>query len=167
MRLPLHSDRPEHVDVNLNERVEMVRDREADGSVEDGSREVVRVEEETEDVCDEYEQEEDAQGGAREEAYGEDDSDDVGVEEDELDIGLDYLNVKESDVGIDIPLPNMVGGVADRENLRKEQEEDDTLSRVREWTNKAEKGYAWEDGLLIHTMSEFQQALSRSCRSLS
>ena len=57
----------------------MVRDREADGSVEDGSGEVVRVEEETEDVCDEYEQEEDAQGGAREEAYGEDDSDDVGV----------------------------------------------------------------------------------------
>ena len=144
-----HSDRPEPM---VNEWVEMVRDREADGSVEDGSREVVRVEEETEDVCDEYEQEEDAQGGAREEAYGEDDSDDVGVEEDELDIGLDYLNVKESDVGIEIPLPNMVGGVADREHLRKEQEEDETLSRVREWANKAEKGYAWEDGLLIHTM---------------
>ena len=56
-----HSDRPEPMDVEL---VEMVRDREADGSVEDGSREVVRVEEETEDVCDEYEQEEDAQEGA-------------------------------------------------------------------------------------------------------
>ena len=40
------------MDVNLNERIEMVRDREADGSVEDRSREVVRVEEET-DVCEE------------------------------------------------------------------------------------------------------------------
>ena len=60
--------------------------------------------------------------------------------------------MKESDVGIEIPLPNMVGRVADRENLRKEPEEDETLSRVREWANKAEKGNSWEDGLLIHTM---------------
>ena len=46
MRLIKQSDRPEPMDVNLNEWVEMVRDREADGSIEDGSREVVHVEEE-------------------------------------------------------------------------------------------------------------------------
>ena len=45
-----HSDRPEPMDVNLNDWVEMVRDREADGSVEDGSREVVRIEEESNKV---------------------------------------------------------------------------------------------------------------------
>ena len=47
-----------------------------------------------------------------------DDSDDVNVAEEGLDMVVNGLDAK-GENGIEIPLPVMVGGVEDREKLRK------------------------------------------------
>ena len=49
----------------------------------------------------------------------------------------------------DIPLPRL--GVADKDSLSKEQEADPTLKAQRLLASKEEKGYSFEQGVLVHT----------------
>ena len=70
--------------------------------------------------------------------------------EDELEFRVDGLQDEEADTKIQTPLPDHVGGVEDREIFKKEQREDKTLSKLTAWANDNEKGFAWDDGLLVN-----------------
>ena len=70
--------------------------------------------------------------------------------EDELEFRVDGLHDEEADTKIQTPLPDLVGGVEDKEIFKKEQREDKTLSKLMAWANANEKGFAWDDGLLVN-----------------
>ena len=75
---------------------------------------------------------------------------DIDMAKYELENNVDDLD-KEGKTELQIPLPNIVGGEQDRENLR-EQIEDKTLSKWGGWANDSGKGFAWDDGLLVNYM---------------
>ena len=52
----------------------------------------------------------------------------------------------------DIPLPDIVGGVEEKTQLIEEQSKDESLKQLRDWAKKGERGYAFDDGLLVHTL---------------
>ena len=83
-----------------------------------GDREVVRDEEECQD-CDKESDvdDEEAQEGERDEEYGQES--DVDVAEDELEFRVDGLHDEEADTKIQTPLPDLVGGVEDKEIFRR------------------------------------------------
>ena len=114
-----------------------------------GDREVVRDEEECQDGGKESDvDDEEAQEGEQDEEYGQES--DVDMAEDELEFRVDGLQDEEADTKIQTPLPDLVGGVEDREIFKKEQGEDKTLSKLMAWANDNEKGFAWDDGLLVN-----------------
>ena len=85
-----------------------------------GDREVVQDEEECQDGGKESDvDDEEAQEGERDEEYGQES--DVDVAEDEVEFRVDGLHDEEADTKIQTPLPDLVGGVEDREIFKKEQ----------------------------------------------
>ena len=57
-----------------------------------------------------------------------------------MEFRVDCLHDEEADTKIQTPLPDLVGGVEDREKFKKEQREDKTLSKLMAWANDNEKG---------------------------
>ena len=76
-----------------------------------------------------------------------------GVEGVEDDIKVDSLTSVDDTQGIDIPLPDIVGGVEERTQLIEEQSSDESLNQLIAWAKKGEKGYTFDNGLLIHTLT--------------
>jgi len=64
---------------------------------------------------------------------------------------VDCLEDEKEDGELDIPLMNKGN---DRDLLVKDMREDDTLEHCRELAERCERGYKWEDGLLIHTETD-------------
>lgn len=109
-----------------------------------GRKEVAQVEVASEDVREVSVLEEDAQGGERVEVSSEEEYEN-GITVDGLDTGKDVQ-------GADLPLPDMVGGEGDRKLLIEEQSNDDSLKEIWQWAVKGEKGYALENGILVHIL---------------
>ena len=81
----------------------------------------------------------------------EDVAEDDGVEEYKDDVIVKDLTDEEGEVGTEIPLPDIVGGEEEREQLGGTTG-DQSLSELREWAKKGKKGYSFDDGLLVHTI---------------
>ena len=65
---------------------------------------------------------------------------------------LDSLTEADDEKGVEVPLPDIAGGESERSQLIEEQSKDESLKDLMEWAKKGEKGYALENGLLIHTL---------------
>ena len=90
--------------------------------------------------------EEDAQGGERAEVAGV-------AEEYEEGVVVDALAHVDGEQRVDIPLPDMAGGKEERKQLIDEQNRDETLKDHRQWAEKGEKGYTFDNGLLVHELT--------------
>ena len=117
------------------------------GSGEAETREAVLVEVDSEEEDREVSViEEDAQGGERAEVAGM-------AEEYEEGVVVDALAHVDGEQRVEIPLPDMAGGKEERKQLIDEQNRDETLKDHRQWAEKGEKGYTFDNGLLVHELT--------------
>ena len=50
------------------------------------------------------------------------------------------------------PVPTLSGDEVDRKALIDEQTRDTTLKSARQWAERAEKGFGYQDGILVHCL---------------
>ena len=62
----------------------------------------------------------------------------------------DTQTEKLEDKGLELPLPELCKGSSDREELVKEQRDDESLEKARELADKELERFGWKDGLLVH-----------------
>ena len=86
----------------------------------------------------------DAQGGERAEVAGM-------AEEYEEGVVVDALAHVDGEQRVD--MPDMAGGKEERKQLIDEQNRDETLKDHRQWAEKGEKGYTFDNGLLVHELT--------------
>ena len=75
------------------------------------------------------------------------------INEQLIDTGIgnnDTQTEKLEDKGLELPLPELCKGSSDREELVKEQRDDESLKKARELADKELERFGWKDGLLVH-----------------
>ena len=69
------------------------------------------------------------------------------VEEEEIAKSIELETVED---GSEFPLSTLEENQEDKSLLREQQQQDESLMSVRGWAEKGEKGYGYQDGLLVH-----------------